>query len=163
MHIHRRIWRIVNKKLQHLLFLNSDHYKLFQSDHGGATAGYDVFRDLLSKVGTFVCNPLPQSCVDEKMSGLEQMMASLYGAMKRPDVKLLLKEYESTNRYYGHGIGPDYDKLLETLRKAGAHPMIESISCEKVEQPELHIDKTKSCPKMIPLKCTHGIDGNTKR
>ena len=91
--------------------MNSDHYKLFQSDRGGATAGYDVFRDLLSKVGTFVCNPLPQSYLDKKMSGLKQIMTLLYGAMKRPDVKLLLNEYESTNRYYGHGIGPDWSGL----------------------------------------------------
>ena len=40
--------------------------------------------------------------------------------------------------------------------------MIEAIYCAKVEQPELHINKTKPCPKIIPLtlKCTHGTNGH---
>ena len=32
----------------------------------------------------------------------------------------------------------------------------------KAEQPELHIDKIKPCPKMIPLVCTHRHNGNEK-
>ena len=37
--------------------------------------------------------------------------------------------------------------------------LLDQVCCEKVPQPELHVDKTKSCPKLIPLRCTHGKNG----
>ena len=72
--VHRRIWRIINKRGQHTLFLESDHYAKFQSENGGATVGYHVWHDALNAVGQFVSNPRKQSCVDEFISGLEHYM-----------------------------------------------------------------------------------------
>ncbi len=37
--------------------------------------------------------------------------------------------------------------------------MVEKMCCSMEEEKDLHIDKTKPCPKMIPLKCTHGMNG----
>ena len=71
--VHRRIWRNVNKEQQLLLSKNSDHYKYFQDDEDGATVGNTVWSHVLSNVGTCVCNPLPELCFDEKISGPEHM------------------------------------------------------------------------------------------
>jgi len=75
--VHRRIWRNVNKRQQHLLFLSSDYYARFRQDHNQATVGYDVWHDALANVGGFVSKPLNESCVDEKISGMEHYMAAL--------------------------------------------------------------------------------------
>ena len=56
--------------------------------------------------------------------------------------------------------GVTHEELREKLRLAGAYQFIDFICCDKVEQPELHIDKDRACPKMIPLRCTHGDYGN---
>ena len=53
-----------------------------------------------------------------------------------------------------------HEELREKLRMAGAYQFIDFICCGKVEQPELHIDKDKACPKMIPLRSIHGDYGN---
>ena len=74
--VHKRIWRIVNKEAQHLLFLNSDEYASFQRENEGATIGYTTWSQVLKEVNTFVTNPKPESCVDEKISGLEHMMVA---------------------------------------------------------------------------------------
>ena len=79
-------------------------------------------------------------------------MVSLLGVMKRPHVKSLLENFSCTG-------GHNYDEIVDILCKAGAHWMIESMCCPKVEQPDLHVDKTKSCPTFIPLKSTHGFGG----
>ena len=34
--------------------------------------------------------------------------------------------------------------------------MVDAVCCGRVEQPTLHFDKSKPCPTMVPLKCTHG-------
>ena len=65
--VHQRIWLIVNKKGQHLLFLLSDHYLNFQVAHSGVTAGYAIFADALEAVGSFVSNPRKESCVDKNI------------------------------------------------------------------------------------------------
>jgi len=145
--VHKRIWLNVNKRQQLSLFLSSDHFARFQAKHNGATVGYDVWSDVLGTVGTFVSNPLHESCVDEKISGLEHIMAALLGVLKRNDVKEDLEKYD--------GDGLKYDELYDVTRKAGAHPMVEAVCCDKEEVPELHIDKEKPCPKFIPLHCTH--------
>jgi hypothetical protein len=63
---HKRIWFIVNKRQQHLLFLSSDHYSDFQQQYIGAGASYPVWHEVLGKMGNIVCNPKPESYVDEK-------------------------------------------------------------------------------------------------
>ena len=152
--VHKRIWLNVNKRQQLSLFLSSDHFARFQAKHNGATVGYDVWSDVLGTVGTFVSNPLHESCVDEKISGLEHIMAALLGVLKRNDVKEDLEKYD--------GDGLKYDELYDVTRKAGAHPMVEAVCCDKEEVPELHIDKEKPCPKFIPLHCTHNGYGKPR-
>jgi len=49
------------------------------------------------------------------------------------------------------------------LSRVLAGQMVEAVCCPRVEQPLLHIDKSKPCPKLIPLKCTHGVDGDSNR
>ena len=60
-------------------------------------------------------------------------------------------------RYCG---GFTHEDLHGTLRKAGAYQLIDEKICNKVEQPLLHIDKTKLCPSYIPMRCTHGENGD---
>ena len=85
----------------------------------------------VGKVNTFVSKPKAESCVDEKINGLEHKMASLLGVMKRHHVKSHLENFSCTG-------GHNYDEIVNILRKAGAHRMIESVCCPKVEQPDLH-------------------------
>lgn len=70
--IHKRIWKVVQRVQQHRLFLESKHYKQFQEDNSGATIGYEIFSEARESVLRFVCNPLPESCVDTKVSNLDQ-------------------------------------------------------------------------------------------
>ena len=114
-----------------------------------ATVGYDVFKHALAKVSKFVSNPLPESCVDEKISGLEHMMAALLSVVKKH--KDILEKYNPET----DGGGLDHDGIYEALRQAGAHKMVQAVCCETEEQPDLHIDESKPCPKMIPFRCTH--------
>ena len=119
-----------------MLFQNSDYYCDFKQAHG-ATAGYDVWRRVLARVGSFVTKPLVESCVDEKISGLEHYMAALLGVVKTDRVKSLLENYKDKTN------GLTYPQLLETLRKAGAYQMIKSVCCPKVEQPDLQYDEKR--------------------
>ena len=55
--VHRQIWGNLNKEQKHLQFTSSYNYlNQFQQDHKDATAGYDVWSEVLSlsKVGAFV-------------------------------------------------------------------------------------------------------------
>lgn len=61
--VHQRIWRIINKEQQHLLFLNSEHYSEFQRDHENKKVGYTVWADVLEQVNTFVTQSKEESCV----------------------------------------------------------------------------------------------------
>ena len=148
-----RIWLNVNKKQQHLLFCNSDHYITFQHDNPGATVGYDVWSDVLSSVGSFVKMPLPESCVDERMSALEHFMAAILEVLKRKDVKEELGKYKPTGNHL------TYKETYECTRKAGGYQMIETMCCPVEDQPELKLDESKKCPKLIPFRCTHGTYG----
>jgi len=105
--VHQRIWRIINKEHQWNSFLNSKEYEDFRDSNVGATVGYDVFRDVLSKVGKFVCNPLPESCVDDKTSGLEHYMSSVLSLLTKADVKEVLKDADVSS----HGL--TYENLLK--------------------------------------------------
>ena len=153
--VHRRIWNITNMEQQHALFLASDYYAEFQSENNDATVGYTVWRDVLLEVGSFVSNPVRQSCVDEKISYLEHLMAAILLVLRRKNVKGALKNHQPTQDG-----GLTYDELYATCRKAGAYQFLEKMCCPRVEQPELHINKDKPCPNMIPLECTHGKNGN---
>ena len=152
--VHKRIWLITNKRQQHSLFISSDHYQQFQKDHPGATVGYDVWRCALAVVGSFVSKPLQESCVDERMSSLEHFMAAILCVLKWKDVKAELEKYGAA------GNNLTYKETYESMRKAGGYQMIEAVCCPKVNQPDLHLDKSEKCPKLIPFKCTHGTDFN---
>jgi len=154
--VHRRIWTISNREQQHLYFLESDLYKQFQTENVGATVGYSVWRDVLLEVGTFVSEPIAQSCVDEKISFLEHLMAALLPVLRRKNVKKELQKYQPSQNEL------TYDELYSGLRKAGAYQFLDKMCCPKDEQPKLDIIESSSCPKMIPLECTHGKNGNKK-
>jgi len=155
--VHRRIWCVsTNKRQQHELFLSSDYYKQFQAENNNATAGYTVWMEVLLQVGTFVSNPVVQSCVDEKISCLEHLMAALLRVLRRKNVKEVLKKYQPTQNALS------YDEFYGAVRKAGAYQFLDKMCCPKEEQPELHIIEDSNCPKMIPLTCTHGKNGNEK-
>ena len=66
---------------------------------------------------------------------------------------------QELQNYSNHG-RLTHKELLGILRKAGAYQFVDGICCDKVSLPELHIDKSKPCPKLIPLSCTHGHNGN---
>ena len=87
--------------------------------------------------------------MDEKTSGLQHMMAAILGFIKKAQVKAYLEGY------HNDGEGLMYDDLVSVLWKAGCFRMVDAICCGKVEQPQLHFDKTKPCPKMVLLRCSH--------
>lgn len=150
--VHKRIWYKVNRRQQLIDFRNSDHYVDFQNATDGATVGYDVWRRVLKKVGTFVCRPVPESCVDEVTTQVEHHMAALLDLLKKDFAKEAIVSKVGRARY---------ESFVEILRKAGYRPMMEEVLCQKEEQPDLHIDESKPCPMMHPFKCTHG-SGNNK-
>lgn len=155
--VHQRIWKNVNKKQRHLLFKASDHYQRFQSDNPRAKVSWGTWRKVLKKVAKkYVCNPRPELCVDEKMSALEHFMASMFEVSKWKCVS------EGLEGFAVDGKKLTLEEATDLFRKAGSHQMIEAMCCEKRDEPDLHIDKSKSCPKMIPLQCTHGTDGKGK-
>jgi hypothetical protein len=141
--LHKRIWRVANKKSQHILFVENE----------GRTVGLTVFRKVLKKFKKLVCNPLPESCVDKKVSNMEHYMAALVTVLRRKDFKIQLQ-----NASYAESL--TFDKFYEVLRKASVHQLVESVCCEKTEKETLWIDKSKPCPQFIPLKCTHGLGGD---
>ena len=147
--IHRRVWLVLNKIKQYEQFLASEHYASFQKDCNNATAGLTVWREALKVVGKFVSNPTPLSCVDEKLSGLLHFMRALSTVIRRPAVKAELEKFTD-------GDGLIYDGLIKVLRQASYHDMVGAVICEKVDFPELHIDKSRACPKLPQFKCTHG-------
>ena len=85
--VHKRSWCIIYKEQQHLLFLSSDEFTKFQRENNDATEGYTVWADVLKEVNMLLSNPRPESCVEEKISGIEHMMAALLGIMKWKQVK----------------------------------------------------------------------------
>ena len=84
-------------------------------------------------------------------------MAALLGLVKTDPVRSLLENYKDKTE------GLTYQQLLETLRKAGAYQMIEAVCCSKVEEPNLQYDENMPCPKVIPLACTHGKEGDPEK
>ena len=76
--------------------------------------------------------------------------------IKRKNTRGKLEKYVAKDNHLG------IDTLHGTLCKAGAFHMVTGICCDNEEQPKLYIDKTKNCPGMIPLGCTHGANGNKK-
>ena len=77
--VHKRIWLNVNKEQQHGQYLLSDQYEEFQDENNGATVSYGIWHEALSIINSFVSDPKPESCVDEKISGLMHAMAALLG------------------------------------------------------------------------------------
>ena len=149
--IHKRIWHNVDKRQQHLQFQNSKYLTEFHNDHGSeAKVCYETWRRVLSKVNSpkFVSNPSSQSCVDEKMSGLEHAIAAILHALKLPRVKA---ELENSNAQ-----GLTYDETLELFGKRCPRKVIKAICCPEVEQPDLHVEGIEECPRMMPFNCTHG-------
>lgn len=39
--------------------------------------------------------------------------------------------------------------------------MVQAVCCPKVEQPDLHIDTSRPCPRLIPFRCTHGENASS--
>lgn len=157
--VHMRIWKDTNKQHHLYDFRESVHYANFQRevkvdgwDDRKPRVSYSTFHKALKKVGTFVVLPLNESCVDEIIDGLEQLMEPLFHAFRRERVKELLENYSDD-----HG-GLTYEELYGVLRKSGAFAMVGAVLCEKVEQPDLHRDKNEKCPKLHKFECTH--DGN---
>ena len=107
-------------------------------------------------VGQFVSNPRVQSCVDEQMSGMEHYMAALLRVLRWPHVRRQLEHYVDQDIATG---GLTYQALFQVVRKAGAYQLIQAVCCPKKEQPTIHVDKNKKCPKLIPFWCTHGSNG----
>ena len=103
---------------------------------------------MLGRVGWFVCNPTPKSCVDEKISGFEHANRALYAVLHRANVK------EQLQRYNGEGLS--LQETLTVCRETSAFAMVNAVCCVKEERPDIHIDKDKPCPKFIPFRCTHG-------
>ena len=157
--VHRRIWLIVNKKGQHVLFLASDHYRNFQDENAGATVGYTIFTDARTAVGQFVSNPRKQSCVDEIISGLEHYTVALLQVFRWERVRRKLEHYVDSSMCNG---GLTFNGALQVLRKAGAYQLIQKLCCPKEKQRQLFVDQTKDCPKLVPFRCTHGTDGKGK-
>jgi len=56
---------------------------------------------------------------------------------------------------HNNGEGCMYKDLYAVLQKAGCFQMVDTACCGKVEQLQLRFDKTKPCPKMVPLRCSH--------
>ena len=52
--VRRRIWTILNKIQQHLMFPCSHQYINFQQEHNGATVGYNVLSQVVLTVCIFV-------------------------------------------------------------------------------------------------------------
>ena len=125
----------------YLLFVCSEHHTNFQKENPGATVGYTTWSNVLNKVNTFVTDPKPEYCVDEKISGLEHYMAALLAVFKWNSVKEGLEGYSDVGDRLG------YDSLVQVLRKAGAFQMVEAVFCPKEEQPDMHIDRANPVPK----------------
>lgn len=152
--VHRRIWRVKGKVLRLTLYKESIHYVKFRRENNDATVGYEIFFEALEVVGKYVCNPLPESCVDEKVSGVEQYMAATLCLIRKPHAKAELESYS--------GEGAMYDEVLDVLRKASAKEAVKACCCDEVQQPQLHVDTKKPIPTTLPIRCTHGVDGKGK-
>jgi hypothetical protein len=76
-------------------------------------------------------------------------MIALSTVIRRPAVKAELEKFTDDD-------GIIYDELIKVLRQASYHDMVGAVICEKVDFPELHIDKSRACPKLPQFKCTHG-------
>ncbi len=149
--VHQRIWRLTIREHQHAEFLKSTYYNEFMNENTFATGvGITVFSKCLKRFKTFVTYPKPESCVDEKVSGLEHAMEALYSVLSKSDAKESLQCYE-----VGEGEA-SLDDFVKVLRLRSSHKLVDLVCCAKEEQPDLHIDKEKECPRMIPFLCTHG-------
>ena len=84
------------------------------------------------------------------------MGAAPLGVTAMKHITAKLKKYVAKDNHLG------FDALHGMMSKANAFQMVNSICYDKEEQPKLYIDKTKDCPEMIPLKCTHGANENKK-
>ena len=76
---------------------------------------------MLGKVGNVVGNPRPESCVDEKTSGLEHMMVALLGFVKKLEVKTYLQGY------HNDGEAMVYDDLYAVLHTVGSFRMVDAV------------------------------------
>eukprot|EP00984_Skeletonema_dohrnii_P006213 scaffold2235_cov108-Skeletonema_dohrnii-CCMP3373.AAC.1 len=149
--VHQRIWRLTNREQQHKEFLQSSYYKAFMDMNPSATGvGITVFSEGLKKFKKLVSNPKPESCVDEKVSGLEYAMEAMFGVLNKGETK----EAFMCHQCKEGEIAPA--EVLELMRLRSSHKLVDAVCCEKVERPDLHIDKEKDCPRMIPFLCTHG-------
>ena len=146
--VHQRIWRQINKEQQYSLFIGSKHYARFRQENSGATVGYTTWSIALKKVATFVCDPRPESCVDEKISGLEQSMAALHQVLGWDCVKAELEGVEIDE----DGRQLSGEQFADILRKAGSHRMIEAVCCDKEEQPPPAHGQVEGLPQDDPAE-----------
>lgn len=152
--IHGRIWKIELMDSQWKAFLESKYYSDFQQDHHGRTIGYRIFSEVIKKVGKFVTKPTMESCVDELVSDMKHKMNAMHSVLRRKDVKDELEGFVPTND------GATYEQFSDILHTGGAFELVDLVCCQKVEEKPLHFDKSKECPTFIPLKCTHGVNGD---
>lgn len=154
---HMRIWNEVNKDQQRKNFLDSTYYHDFRQENEGATAvSYGVWnKEVLSRVGWFVCDPTQRSCVDEKISGFEHVNRALGEVLKRNRIKTGLEAHESPG-------GLSYEQTCCVVNQTSAFAMVDAVCCEKGERPDIHIDKDQQVPRFIPFLCTHGGPNGSK-
>lgn len=152
--VHKRIWEVGNCEQQYKRFKESDQYQDLQRALGNdATVGMTLFRKVKNKLASgFITAAKQDSCVDPITSGLEHSMRAVLNVLLDKHVKSLLG---------GHVAQPgelSYDQIVDILKAAGYVNLVESICCNKVDQPDLCHEKgnKEKCPNLIPFKCTHG-------
>ena len=123
---HQQIWAYTNKQTQHDMFLASSYYRDFLEANpkyaeSKSGVGYTVWMEALAEVASFVSNPKDKSCVDQKISSLENLMLSIYKVMRYPRVKENLKKYNPKDNEL------TYDELYTILRKAGSFQFLDLI------------------------------------
>lgn len=159
----RRIWQINTQYQRFEAFLNSPYYAAFQDQYDNRTIGSTSFQKILDKVGTFVDNPRPESCVDEKVSQMVYYMDALCPELgfrltegRRTELdSVMLDEGELSRK-----------ELSKVLQSRSVYLLTDAFCCEKKERYELEYedeDKGPISPKFTPISCSYGVDGDEER
>ena len=143
-----RIWSVATQGDRYRAFSDSDYYKIFQNEFGGATIGITVFNDVVNKIGKFMTNPKHHSCVDEKISDLEHAMDWMTIALSNEDVRSSAKEYS--------GLGLHFDELMTALRRNDYKDMVKSVCCEEHEFVDLPKNGSGKYLRLIKNSCANG-------
>ena len=80
-------------------------------------------------------------------------MQALHDVLRKKKVKGKLESCS-----FMEGLG--YNDLISLVRRNSFDHMIEALCCAKEEQPDLRFNEKDSCPTMVPLKCTLGMNGS---